>query len=178
MPATVDLTEALILTSLRAVLLDLIAPGTEVIRTEINRVAEPKGPDFVTLTPTGRERLSTDVVSYDFTAGTMLLRQATEIIVAVDIHGPNSADNAQIVSTVFRDAAGCDAFAATGRDVTPLYAGEPHQSPFQNAENQIEWRWTVELHLQANPVVTLPMQSALAVNIGLISVDERYPPGA
>lgn len=103
---------------------------------------------------------------------------ATQITVQLDVHGPVSADNAQIIATLFRDGYGCEAMAASGFEIAPLYAGEPHQTPFINAEQQFEDRWVIDAVLQANPVVTTPQQFAGAAVVGLISVDAVYPPGA
>lgn len=178
MPGTIDLTETLILAALRTVLIGFVLPGTEVIRTEINRVPEPKTATFVTMTPTKRERLASDVVTYDPDRDVMLILQATQLTVSLDIHGPNSADNAQIISTLFRDDAACVAFDALGLAIQPLFAGEPGQSAFMNAAQQIEWRWTIDVDLQVNPVITLAQQFATELVVDLIEVDTTYPPGA
>lgn len=182
MSASLSLTEAQVLGALRSVLLTYL--GTiEIVRSEINRVAEPIGPDFIVMTPPRRERLSTNVAVYSDgflltppqpgTVGTM---QPTMITVQLDIHGPNSANNAQIVSTLFRDRVACELFAATGLAVQPLYADEPHQAPFEDAEQQTEFNWSIDVVLQANIIVTTPQDFAGEVNIGLLNVDRTYPP--
>ena len=176
MATTIDLTEVMIIAALRTVLLGFVLPGTDIIRTEINRVPEPRTPTFIAMTPTARERLSANVVTYDPIADTMLIRQSTQLTVALGIHGPNSADNAQIISTVFRDDTAVLAFKALGLAIAPLYAGEPGQAAFLNAAQQDEWRWMIEIVLQVNPIVTVSQQFADEVEIGLINVDARFPP--
>jgi hypothetical protein len=173
MSATLALTESNMLAGLRAVLLSLIAPGTEVIEGEINRVPEPAGPDFVVMIPITRERLSTNVDTYDDIpgAGVKLIRMATAVTVQIDIHGPNSADNAAIVSAVFRDESMCDGLALSGFDIVPLYTSEPRQTPFINAEQQVEFRWAIDLTLQVNPAVTIPQDFADHVVVTLNEVD-------
>ena len=245
MPATVSLTEVGVLSALRGFLLDILAPGVEVIRAENNRVPEPKGSDFCVLTPTARMRLATNTVSYSdviftgaivgntltvaevqfgtiavgqmvtgpgvvttpiigapailtesgsaigtivsdsppsvgqFTiataqnvasqimyAGVRSARQPTRLTVQIDVHGPNSAENAQAISTLLRDGYGCYQFAASGYDVQPLYADEPRQTPFINGENQYEFRWTVNAVLQANIVIDMPQAFFTDVRIG------------
>jgi hypothetical protein len=80
--------------------------------------------------------------------------QKIEYTIQLDVHGPNSADNATTIATLIRSDAGCSAFAETGFDVTPLYAGDPRQLRFDDAEQQIEERWTVDIVLQANIIIT------------------------
>lgn len=182
MPATIDLTEAQSLTALRSVLLTYLGPGIEIIRAEINRVPEPKGPDFIVMTPTGRERLSTNVETYSDgflrtprVPGTVAAMQPTQLTVQLDIHGPASADTVQMLATLFRSRVACELFTATGFAIQPLYAGEAHQTPFLNAAEQFEFRWTMDAVLQANPSVITTQDFAAVVTIGLINVDAKYP---
>ncbi|WP_244849853.1 hypothetical protein [Caballeronia sp. SL2Y3] len=86
---------------------------------QVQRLPEPVGVDFVVMTPLLRERLSTNVTVYrdaypnsPDSPGAKDVRQATRLTVQLDIHGPSGADNAQIVSTLWRDATACDALAA------------------------------------------------------------------
>lgn len=60
-----SLTEEQIFTALRAFLLDVLPAGTPVIQAQTNRVPEPHEVDFVSMTPILRERLETNVDSYD-----------------------------------------------------------------------------------------------------------------
>lgn len=113
------------------------------------------------------------VASRAMAGGTEDVLQATEVVIQVDVHGPNSADNAQVISTLFRDDYAVQALAGTG--VAPFYADDPKQIPFLNAENQIENRCIVEAHIQINPSITVPLQFAGAAVVGIINVDERYP---
>lgn len=109
-------------------------------------------------------------------AGANDVLQPTELTVQLDVHGPNSADNAQTVSTLFRDDFACEFFAGVNPAIQPLHADDPRQMPFVNDQNQYEWRWIVEARLQANIVVTVGQQFAAALEVDLISVDEAYPP--
>jgi hypothetical protein len=180
MAATIDLTEAQTLTALRSVMLSLLPAGIEVFRAQVNRVPMPIGPDFIEMTPILRERLATNVVTYIDTATpsqhVQNTQQSTQVTVQLDIYGPSSADNAQIITTLFRDTVTCDAFAATGLAVQPLYTGEPHEAPFVNGEMQYEYRWVVDVVLQANPIVTTAQDFADHLKAGLINVDVVYPP--
>jgi hypothetical protein len=240
MSVALSLTEAQIFTALRSFLLSVLPAGIEVIKAQDNRVPEPAGANFVTMTPILRERLETNVDTYSdtaftgsiagstltvtnislgaITAGAQLLGNnlaantvvtalgtgtggvgtytvspsqtlASQTIAAgveyllqpikftaqLDVHGPASADNTQIITTLFRDDYAVEQFASSGFDVTPLYHSEPHQMPFENGEQQIEGRWVVDVVMQCNPVVTVPQQFASALTAELIDVDVQYP---
>ena len=92
--------------------------------------------------------------------GTDAITQKTELTVQVDIHGPASADNAARVSTFWRSAFCVDLCQGTGGIIAPLYHSDPRQMPFDNAENQVEERWSIDLAMQVDPVVTVPQQFA------------------
>ena len=110
--------------------------------------------------------------------GTVGLIHPTEITVQADIHGPSSADNIARIAALFPKQFGVEAFAAQGIALAPLYTGIPRQSPFDNAEQQVEERWTIDLCMEAHVIVTTTMQFADKVKVGLIEVDAAYPPGA
>lgn len=112
------------------------------------------------------------IASEPMFAGSKLLEQPTQVAVQIDVHGPNSADNAQIISTAFRDDYACRAFADTGLDVDPLYADDPKQLPFWNAEQQAENRWSIDAQVQANPIVQVDQQFAAALVMTLIEADQ------
>ena len=102
--------------------------------------------------------------------------QSTKVTVQLDVHGPNSPDNAQIISTLFRDEYAVDNVATSGYDVAPLYCGDPRQVPFLNAEQQIEVRWSMDAVMQANPVVTVSQQFAAALDVVPESIDAFFHP--
>lgn len=94
----------------------------------------------------------------------------TEIMFQFDVHGPASGDNAQIICTMFRDPYAVNYFnnatelAGYGTNVVaPLYADEAKQVPFWNENDQQEFRWIVEAHVQANMTVTVAQQYFTAV---------------
>lgn len=239
MSATLSLTEEQTLVALRSYLLTVLPTGIEVVDGLDNRVPEPTGPDFLTLTPMLRGRLSTNVDTYQdcaFTAsvsgttltvtemslgtivvgatlfgtgitsgttitaegtgtggigtyavnqsqtiaseimasGSKSMLQATQVTVQIDVHGPNSGDNAQIITTTFRDEYAVDAFASSGFDVAPLYADDGHQMPFLNGEQQIEERWVISAVMQCNPIVSVPQQFASDLNADLVDITAQY----
>lgn len=108
-------------------------------------------------------------------AGTQELQQSTEITFQVDVHGPNSADNAQTITTLFRDEVAVDFFIATMATITPLHADDPKQIPFENDQQQIEMRWVIEALVQADQVVTIAQQFADEVMITPVAVQAAFP---
>ena len=177
---TLNLTESQALTALRAFLLSILPAGTEVVKGQDNRVAQPTGPDFVVLTPILRERMAVNVVTftdgYPSNPQTRSDLQSVRMTVQADIHGPAGADSAQIITTLFRSEVATSAFAASVFDVMPIFNSEPRQAPFLNEAQQIETRWSVDLVLQCNPVVTTAQEFASALSVGVVSVDAAYPP--
>lgn len=160
------------MTVLRAFLLAVLPAGIECISGQDNRVAEPLAADYVVMTPTLRGRLGTNVSAYaDLTgSGTRRIAQATQLTIQLDVHGPNGADNAQVIATLLRDTAACQAFKASGLDAQPLYATDPRQVPFFNGESQFEDRWIVDAAVQVNPAVTIGQDFAAAIRIGIDSL--------
>jgi hypothetical protein len=111
-------------------------------------------------------------------SGVQTYMQETEWTVQLDFHSANTADSAdmaQMVSTLFRDQYAVDAFAAQPGGVSPFYADDPRQVPFLNDAQQWETRYIVEAVMQANQIITLPQAFAAAAIVGLVNVDEKYP---
>ena len=102
---------------------------------------------------------SQTITSQTLAAGTTNSLAATQVTVQLDVHGPVSADNAQIITTLLRDDYAVQQFATSGFDVTPLYASDPRQMPFLNGEQQYEIMQTIDAVLQANPIVAVSQDS-------------------
>lgn len=242
-PPVLSLTETQELSVLRAFLLAVVPAGVDVVRGQVNRVAEPEGSDFVVIWPLRQSRLSTNYVSYydnvvtgsisgtaltvsaiaqqesplsagmlltDGTAGllsgsttlgqqvsgsvggtgvyevspsqtvpaeTMYAGQAAHLTpvewtVQCDVHGPQSGDNSRIIEGLFRSEYGVDTFIAqaaalglpTDYGVIPLYCDEAQYTPFINDQQQVEYRWVLELRMQINPVVSVPQDFATSID--------------
>lgn len=121
---------------------------------------------------------SQNVASTTIAAGQTLIMQEAIVTIQIDVHGPNAGDNAQTISTLFRDAYAVDFFAALEppeNGAVPLLADDPHQIAFQNAEQAWEWRWILEAKLQLNQTVVISTQFADAIALDVVSVEERYP---
>jgi hypothetical protein len=116
-----------------------------------------------------------NVSSSKLACGQMLLLQSTELVIQVDVHGPNSGDNVQVLEAALRDDYACEWFEANFPNVVPLWADEARQAPFQNAEQQIEFRWVLEVHLEIDPTIPLPQQFADQVQITITPPVDLLP---
>lgn len=114
------------------------------------------------------------VAAGTLSAGTMTLLQEVQVTVQLDVHGPNSGDNAQIISTTFRDEFATDFFAGLAaplNSVSPLLADDPKYLQFINAEQQFEFRWSIDAQIQVNQTVTIPLQFFDSATITAASVE-------
>ena len=109
-------------------------------------------------------------ISQPIQAGTQTKEQYTQVTMQLDIFGPNSADNAQVITTLFRDQYAADMFAQSGFDMAPLYTSDPQQFPFLDSNQQIETRWHLDVVLEANVTLTVPQQ--FAVLLGPVQLNE------
>ena len=107
-----------------------------------------------------------------FAAGVMNVTQKTEMVWQVDVYGPNSGDNAQTISTLFRDGYATQWWARNGYATTsPLYADDPMQMPFMDDQQQVENRWKIEAHVQVDATVAVSQDFADTLVPTLIVAD-------
>jgi len=181
---SLDLTETIAFTALRGLLLTMVAGAAApvaVVQGDINRVPEPVGSDFIVMWPLFRVRLGTNVDTYfadddSPLPDVKLILQPTRFDVQLNVHGPNSGDNVQLISTLFRDEYSTSYFDAGTTAMQALYTSDPRYMPFDNAEKQREKRWVIDLSLQINPVVTVPQQFSDVVTPTTVNVEGVYPP--
>lgn len=121
---------------------------------------------------------SQTVGSETLASGAQTLEQGTEVVVQLDFHTADNsaADLAMTVSTVLRDEVGVSLFEAQGLGVVPLYADDPVYRPWISENQQYEWRWSLDVHLQVNPIVTWPQQFADSVQVLTRDVSAEFPP--
>jgi hypothetical protein len=133
------------------------------------------GAGIYTVAPGGQS-----IGSETLAAGAETLLDPAEFVIQCDVHGDpttgNAANNAKIIDTLFRDNYGVDFFATTGFDIAPLYCDDPKMIPFTNENDQVEIRWVVDVHLQVNQTVSIPLQFADKFAITPIDVDVTFPP--
>lgn len=144
-----------------------------VIRSQANRTPMPAG-DFVSMTPRASDSLSTNVDSN--TSNTKSVKSPTRWSVQIDCYGARACDRAKAIAALLRDDYACQSFAASDFDIQPLYASDAQQMPLVTGEQQYLERWTFEIALQYNGVMTVPQETASALVVGLINVDAAYKP--
>ena len=111
------------------------------------------------------------VASGPLAAGGETIQQNTQVDYQLDVHGPNSADNAQAISTLFRDEYATSWWTSNGFTTSaPLYADDPRQMPFVNENQQVENRWTITARLESDQTVTVPLQFAGALHVNLVDL--------
>lgn len=127
---------------------------------------------------------SQTVASETLYAGQRLDLEPIEWTVQCDIHGPMSGDNTRVVDTLFRSEYGVLAVGGVSPGdlvedtsslvLTPLYSSDPVQTPFENAEQQIEYRWSMDLTLQMNVVVSTTQQFADKLKVHTVEAAVIY----
>lgn len=122
---------------------------------------------------------SQTVASGPIASGAMAVTQPTEVWMQLDVHSAdlaNGSDMAQSIATMLRDQFAVDFFAGVNPAISPLYAEEPRQLPFESGESQYESRWVVEVVLQADQVYSgIPQQFAAALSVITVNVDAAFP---
>lgn len=173
-----EVTEDELMEALGTFLVGLELTGVDpddIIQSQVNRVPEPKAANFVLMTPTFRRRIATNVETWSTAPDPapppdeLRMERDTEVTIQLDIHGPASADNAQVIATVWRSDYGCRAIDPP--IFQPLYASDGHQAPFVNAEKQYENRWVMSLVMQANVAVSTAMDFADSIGVEIIEAD-------
>ena len=144
----------------------IVTPGCQII-AQLTGPAGGVGTYSVTATA--------NVASGTIYCGTMAIMQPIELMVQLDVHGPTSADNVARITTLWRDPFSVQSAANLGGFIHPLYHDDPRQMPFENAENQIEERWSLDLHMQVNPIVTVPAQFAAALAVSPVLARTTAP---
>lgn len=177
MPLVVVPTLETVFTKLRALVLEVVPAGVDVVQGIDNRVpAPPYDPGYVNMTAVLSQRLRTNVSTYVdpiVTPGDVNMEQGTKLTIQLDCYGANAGDWAAMLCTVLRSEWACVQLAP---EAAPLYADEPRQSPFVDSARQYESCWIVGAVLQYNPVTSTPIEFADSLDVTLINVDERYPP--
>jgi len=176
MSATISITQDDLTAALRGFLLSLV--DAEVFMAQENLVPMPNQ-DFVTMTPMFITGLSTNRVGYNDPGvgqGSELTQRSNQWQCQLDFYGSSAQEMAAIVGTMIRSEYSASWFRQNNMPVTPLYAGEPHQTTMINAEQQYESRWTLDFIAQFNAVVTTPLYFFDEINVTAIAADLKYPP--
>lgn len=171
MMQTISITQNALMTAIKAFLLSVV--DQPVLRTPVDRAAMPVG-SFIAMTPGAVMPLATNTRR---TVGdTQQIKRSSQFNCQLDCYGLDSGDTAAMVSILFRDVYAVESFAALGLEIAPLYAETAHQMPIVTGEEQYLERWTFDIALQFNPVVSPTLQSANMLELLLRNVDRTFPP--
>lgn len=158
----------------------LFPTSVEVIKGDDNRVPPPAllpGQGFIMMQRISSVRLSTNETSYTDDIIIPIEEesemQTIDYSIQLDTYGTESANQARIISTLFRSDQACRFFEPY--NIQPLYMDDPKHMPVVNGENQYEQRWMTTIHLQINPIVSVPTEFMDAASIVLVDVDATYP---
>lgn len=171
---TPSLTQEEAFTALRALLIAALTAGTEVVRGQTNRVPMPASKNWVNMTPSRRvpmattERGAVPPVAPKPAIGRTDIGLSTRLDTQIDVYGPASAENAQVIVTVFRDLWAVDFLAPYG--LAPLYCSDPAQLPLVPGEQQYIQRWTFEAAMHGSIVTPVPTEFADRLITGLTEV--------
>ena len=176
--ASVTPDDEAVFTAMEAYLTGILPAGVQIFRGLPNRSSmPPKRPGFVVMTPLFKDRLNMPVHSWD-TSGPeapteSTVEQGIDLPVQIDVYGPYAFAWADIITTTFEDDYG---FQALGPNCEPLYANEARMMPLTDEEKQYEQRWSIDAHLQYNPVVTIPQQFADTLGpVDMVDVNVEFP---
>jgi hypothetical protein len=170
MSASITITENAILAQLRAMIIALTGYAPEnVIRGRANSAPMPTGP-FVVVQSLGRMAWRTNIEKWDAPNNAIDLDAGLQVAFQVDAYGPSAADVATMMAVATRST-------WSQQYVSAMYASDPKQLTFINAEEQFEERWSFDAVLAYNPTVAVPQDYFTAVDIGLEPVDVYFPPG-
>lgn len=121
-------------------------------------------------TGTYQVNISQTVASETMSAGAKTMTASEEWTLQLDFHAPDylAGDFARTVSISYRDEFATGFFSALSaplNNCTPLYADDPRQVPFINGENQYEWRWSLDAHMQVDETVSIPAEYADSISL-------------
>ncbi|WP_336747892.1 LIC_12616 family protein [Pantoea vagans] len=176
MSATISITQDDLTTALRGFLLSLV--DAEVFLSQENNSPMPIG-DFVTMTPMFITGLSTNRVAYNDPGtgqGSEQTQRSNQWRCQLDFYGNSAQEMAAIIGTMIRSEYASEWFRQNNMPVTPLYAGEPHQTTMINAEQQYENRWTLDFIAQFNAVISTPLEFMDSIQVGIVAADLKFPP--
>lgn len=154
----ISLTDEQAFTALRGFLLDVLPDGAEVVQGQDNRVPMPTAPVFVVMTALTRQQMAQTTHDYRPADNQEDVARSTGLMFQIDVYGDGAADNAQIITTLLRDAWGGAFLKPSG--LAPLYCEDPTQMPLLTGEQQYLARWTIKCALHASVAITVPAQFA------------------
>ncbi|MFT9441037.1 MAG: hypothetical protein ABF593_04660 [Acetobacter papayae] len=166
-------TESDIYRAVRHWLLEILPDGMQVIQGQQNRNAAPRDP-FAAMVIIGRERIATNGWTYDGEA-TRTVTEQVQVTMQINLFGPASSNQMQMVTALWRDMQAVDFFRASGIPIAPLTTSTTRQIGFTTGERQYDDLWTVDLTMQVTLTALLPQEFATSIPVSLTEVQTTYP---
>lgn len=163
--------------ALVAFITGIVPAGVKVLRYLPNRTAlPPPRPGYAMIQALFTERLRFPIDTYTQGGNApptqYTVEQGIDIPFQVDFYGKHSGTWSATASTLFQDTYGCDALAP---NCQPLYCNEGRMMPLTDEEKAYEERWSLDAHVQWNPVVTATQQYADQLELTLIDATVEFP---
>lgn len=152
----------------------ILPSGMAVVQGQQNRNAPPRAP-FAVMVIIGRERIATNGWTYDGASARTVTEQV-QVTMQINLFGPASSNQMQVVTALWRDMQAVDFFRSLGVPIAPLTTSTTRQLGFETGERQYDDLWTVDLTMQVTLTLRHPQQFATSIPIQLIEVDTTYPP--
>lgn len=154
---TPSISESDVFTALRSWLL-LVVPTAEVVQGLDNLVPMPLDACIVmTMISHTRIGTNTDALREIVDGVEQDITSSWQYAIQVDCFGNNSGNQCLAIATLWRDDFAVSQFPS---NISPLYADDPRQIAFVDDQMQYDRRWMTMLHVQVDPVITTPAQSA------------------
>lgn len=123
---------------------------------------------------------SATIASGPMACGLVVITCPTQVGIQLDFHSADigdASDAVETIQTLFRSEIATAAFDATGYAVAPLYADDPIQRPWENAEQQYETLWTLMAYVQANQAISWGQQFAEQLQVTIIPAEGIFGDG-
>jgi hypothetical protein len=150
--------------AIAAFLQPFVGTGTPIIRAYDNGTAPPTDP-YVELTEILQVDIETPSQSYDGPNQQLDVTAPKRIDIQVDIVGAAAGSQATAVQAVMRTAYAVSQFPP---GIAPLYCSDARPNPLITGEQQYDYRWTLTMTCQYNPVVSVPQQSATSLSLTVL----------
>lgn len=167
---TVSNTEQDVYTAIRTWLLTIVPAGWEIIQGQQNLVPMPIG-QFILMTTSGSERLSTNIDKLDSLGSTTNIASQFKYKMQLDFYGDGSSEYSAAVVELLRDY---DTPAQFPDWLKPLYGDELMQIPLITGGGNFLERWRLTAYFQFNPTISNSTQSANALKAKIVPVDIFY----
>lgn len=163
--ATINITDREIIKVLRPYFMELLgAENNQVIAGLQN--GSPLPENAVVLFPIHEQDLDKGVDYFDKESGEAFVLNSVKMRLQVDLYGSDAHMRARKIANVWRDMYTTERFSV----LQPLYADGVRFMQFINEKSQFEKRYTIELYLQYNTVVTYDIDYVTEFELSLFNL--------